>query len=717
LLDTRWRRKVPVVLQAEASECALACVAMVAAHHGRRHSLHQLRKQMPSSGRGSSLTGLIRMAARLGLESRPIRMELHELKRLPLPCILHWELNHFVVLERARGSRIGIIDPASGRRRLTLDRVSSSFTGVALELLPGPAFRKHANTQRLRAWDMLAGVRGLGTSLARILCLAISLEALAMLAPLLTQIVTDQVLAFGDLDLLVLLGLGFMFLLVVQIAIGAVRAWAVNVMGANLRLAWSANLFGHLLRLPEPYFRNRSLGEVVSRFGSMSTIQECLTTRMVDAVLDGLVACVAVIVVATYSVVLACVPFLALLVGAALQLCMLARMRDAHHEGIVSSAQEEAFLLESLRGVRAIKLLGAVEMFTGRYANKVADATNRAFDVGRLALTVSTVNDLLSGVFRISMLWLGARLIVAEQLSIGMMMAAIAYGMQAAGRGSSFIGYLIELRMLGLHLDRLSDIVLVEPETGAAASGGFVPTRWNLELRGVCFRYGDDSELVLDRVDLAIPEGKSVAIMGDSGSGKTTLAKIIVGLLDPEAGKVLLGGHEVKGAGKDVLREAVGTVMQDDQIFAGTVAENIAFFDREADQAAVEAAAIKAQIHDDIMSMPMGYESLVGGTWGSISGGQKQRLLIARALYRKPRILVLDEATCHLDLANEAAINASLCADSITTIVIAHRPETAAFADRVLVMDRGVLLDVAKPGGDQRSIPVGNVRADGTLST
>ena len=683
-LNFSWRTRTPVLLQTEAAECGLAALAMVASYHGYESDLPTLRRRFSISLKGANLARLVEMASALGMQSRPLRLDLQELGQLQTPCVLHWDLNHFVVLVSTRRDKVVVHDPAIGRRTLSFAEVSRHFTGIALELIPGATFKREKAKDAIAFRQLTGRIVGLHGALAQILGLALVLEVLALFSPLFTQIVLDQVLADGDHDLLTLLGMGFLMLTLIQVVVTALRSWSVTCLGANLNLAWSSNVFGHLLKLPEEYFQKRHLGDIVSRFGAIGAIQQTLTTRFVEVILDGLMAVATLAMLLLYSPRLALLTLAAFVLYVSLRMVFFRAFREANLAQIVAQAKQQSQFLEAVRGVQTIRLHNQSAHHASRYANKTTETLNRGVAVQRLNLGFSSLNALIFGSQRIAMLWIGARMALAGQMSAGMLMAFIAYSEQFTARAAGLVDYGIELRMLRLQGERLADIALASPERGVASDYLGTMPEPDIELRNVSFRYAEGEPWVLENYSLKLAAGESLAIAGPSGCGKTTLAKVILGLLDPHEGTVLIGGIELARLGKKTLREMTSAVMQEDQLFAGSVADNIAFFDPQATRERIEAAARLAAIHADIIAMPMGYHSLVGDMGSSLSGGQKQRVLLARALYRQPKILVLDEATSHLDVAREKSVNDAIKHMAITRIVIAHRPETIASTDRVV---------------------------------
>ncbi len=691
--------RVPVMLQTEAAECGLACLAMVASAHGLLTDVAALRQRFSLSLKGVTMVDLVRMADALQLQSRALRAELDELDQLQTPCILHWDLNHFVVLVSVKRGVATIHDPAHGERRLKLAEVSPHFTGVALELLPGPGFAPRQERRPVRWRDLLGPVSGLKRALAQVLLLALALELFVLLTPFFMQWVVDDVLVSGDRDLLFTLGVGFALLVGIQVLTAAGRAWAVLVLSATLNLQWLLNVFAHLLRLPVDWFEKRHIGDIWSRFGSVQQIQKALTTSFVEAVLDGALVVLTLAMMAVYSLRLTAVALAAVLLYGGLRWAFMRPLRAATEEALVHEARQNSHFLESLRGVQAIKLFGAQADRRNRFASLVADTMNADIATRKLELWAALAHRLLFGLERVAVIWLGALLVLERSLSVGMLFAFFAYKEQFAQRVSGLIDKWVQLRMLRLQGERLADIVLTPPESEASAAAPGVEPAPGIELVNVSLRYADGEPEVLQRVSLRIEPGESVAITGPSGCGKTTLLKVMLGILAPTAGEVRIGDVPLQRLGLQRWRQMVGVVMQDEPLFSGSVADNICFFDPRPDRDWIGQCARVAAVHDEIEAMPMGYHTLIGELGTALSGGQKQRILLARALYKRPRILLLDEATSALDVDRERTVNQAVRQLALTRVIVAHRPETIASATRVIALHDG------RVAQDLRTVP------------
>jgi len=691
--------RVPIILQTEAAECGLACLAMVASAHGQQVDLRTLRQQFSISSHGLTMVDLVRMAEVLHLGARALRVEPEDLPQLALPCILHWDMSHFVVLVAVRRGVAVIHDPALGRRLVKAAELSRRFTGVALELQPQPGFVQAPPRPRVTLRQLLGPVSGLKRSLLQIAVLALALEAFVLLTPFLMQAVVDGVLPAADRDLLFTLGVGFALLVLVQAATAAARSWAVLVLSATLNQQWLVNVFAHLLRLPVAWFEKRHIGDIWSRFGSVQQIQKTLTTSFIEAFLDGLLVVLTLTVMALYSLRLTLVALVAVGLYALLRWAFFSRLRQASEEALVHEARQGSHFLESLRGVQSIKLFNAQGDRGSRFSSLVVHTMNAQITVRQLELLFSVLHRLLFGLERVAVIWLGALLVLDRQFTVGMLFAFFAYKETFALRVSGLIDKVVELKMLKLQGERLADIVLTAPESDAAPDhDGVLPG--SIELRNVSFRYADGEPEVLCGVNLKIEAGESVAVVGPSGCGKTTLIKLMLGVHTPTEGEVLVGGRPLQHLGLRAWRDQVGAVMQDDSLFSGSIADNICFFSPQPDRAWLEQCARVAAVHEDIEALPMGYQTLIGDLGVALSGGQRQRLLLARALYKRPQVLLLDEATSALDVDRERTINHAVRQLALTRVIVAHRPETIASATRVIALHEGrVAQDLRSVGG------------------
>jgi ATP-binding cassette subfamily B protein RaxB len=683
------RRRTPLVLQTETAECGLACLAMIAGRYGHRVDLAALRRRHSLSLRGTTLHDLVRMASSMRLATRALRAELPHLRRLRLPCILHWDHNHFVVLTRVGARRMVIHDPGVGRRYVPVQEVNKRFTGVVLEAWPTRGFERKTERARVRIWELLRRTDGFAAAATQVLTMSLVLEAIGIAVPIGFQLVLDDVVVSDDRDLLTLIALGLGLVLSARALIDFVRSWAIMVAGSSLTLQWKMSLFRHLLLLPLSFFERRHAGDVASRFMSVDRIQQTLSTASISPVVDGVMAFVLVGIMWLYD------PWLAVLAMTMTGIYALTRSlayrlyRRANEEAVVYAANENSHFLESLRGMASIKALTIGDRRQGIWNNYLVDRVGAELRVGKIDLIFTILSTLLFGLDRIVIIFFGARAVMGGALSVGMLVAFLAYKDQFSQRVGKLLDTIVHLGTLTVHGERIADIALAEPEQGefshsTALAATVIGPKAGLSARAISFRYSDNEPRVIADFDLDVAPGECIAIAGPSGAGKTTLLKILAGLLRPTAGTVLIDDVPLQAIGLEAYRAQIGCVLQDDRLFAGSIAENIAGFSPSPDPELIQQVARFAAIHNEIVHMPMGYETLVGDMGSSLSGGQMQRIVLARALYRAPRILLLDEATSHLDEDNERAINEAIRRLPISRVIVAHRRSTLDMADRIV---------------------------------
>ncbi|MCP5245536.1 MAG: peptidase domain-containing ABC transporter [Burkholderiales bacterium] len=692
LLEFSNKKRVPLILQAEVAECGLATMAMVASYHGHQLDMPAMRQRFSANLKGMNLKQLIELGDSLGLASRALKCPIAEAHKLALPCILHWDMNHFVVLTQVKGEKFTVNDPAVGKRILTLEEFSKHFTGIALELTPTSNFEQKQERQRMKLSQLWSKITGLKWALINLFALSIVLQLFVLATPYYMQWVVDEVLISHDQPLLVVLAIGFALLSIISVITTVVRSWLILRLSSLLNMQMGVNLLRHLLRLPMNYFESRHIGDIVSRFGSLAHIRERMTTGLVEALVDGVMSLAILGMMLLYSVQLTVVVLIAIALYTLLRLALYRPLHQATEESIQNKAKEQTNFLENIRGIQTIKLFGNEAQRQGIWQNRYAEVINADIRVGKLKISFDAANKLLFGLENVLVIYFAALIVMGGVLSIGMALAFIAYKGMFTERFANLIEQIIQFKMMRLHLDRISDIAL-HPQEKHREGNAFLPeTRGELTLENVSFSYGTGERKIIDNLSLTIEAGDSVAITGDSGGGKTTLIKLMLGLLQPTSGRILLDGQDITHIGLKRYRQQLAAVMQADTLLAGSIADNISFFDPEPNYLRIEQCAHLAAIHKDIVQMTMGYNALVGDMGSNLSGGQVQRLFLARALYKQPTILFLDEATSHLDIDNEAKISQQIQHLSITRIIIAHRLETINKADRVLRLHQGKLI-------------------------
>ncbi|EOJ4927124.1 microcin export peptidase/ABC transporter MchF [Escherichia coli] len=684
-LDMRWRRRVPVIHQTETAECGLACLAMICGHFGKNIDLISLRRKFNLSARGANLAGINGIAEQLGMVTRALSLELDELGALKMPCILHWDFSHFVVLVSVKRNRYVLHDPARGRRYLGREEMSRYFTGIALEVWPGSEFQVETQQTRISLRSLINSIYGIKRTLAKIFCLSVVIEAINLVMPVGTQLVMDHAIPAGDRGLLTLISAGLMFFILLRAAVSMLRAWSSLVMSTLINIQWQSGLFNHLLRLPLAFFERRKLGDIQSRFGSLDTLRATFTTCVVGAIMDSIMVVGVFVMMLLYGGYLTWIVLGFTMVYVLIRLVTYGYYRQISEETLVRGARASSYFMESLYGIATVKIQGMVGIRGTHWLNLKIDAINSGIKLTRMDLLFGGINTFVAACDQVAILWLGASLVIDNQMTIGMFVAFGSFRGQFSDRVASLTSFLLQLRIMSLHNERIADIALHEkeekkPEIEIVADMSPV----SLETTDLSYRYDSQSAQVFSGLNLSVAPGESVAITGASGAGKTTLMKVLCGLFEPDSGKVLVNGTDIRQLGINNYHRMIACVMQDDRLFSGSIRENICGFAEEMDEEWMVECARASHIHDVIMNMPMGYETLIGELGEGLSGGQKQRIFIARALYRKPGILFMDEATSALDSESEHFVNVAIKNMNITRVIIAHRETTLRTVDRVI---------------------------------
>ncbi|MEX3170116.1 colicin V export peptidase/ABC transporter CvaB [Escherichia coli] len=685
LLDLRWQRRVPVIHQTETAECGLACLAMICGHFGKNIDLIYLRRKFNLSARGATLAGINGIAEQLGMATRALSLELDELRVLKTPCILHWDFSHFVVLVSVKRNRYVLHDPARGIRYISREEMSRYFTGVALEVWPGSEFQSETLQTRISLRSLINSIYGIKRTLAKIFCLSVVIEAINLLMPVGTQLVMDHAIPAGDRGLLTLISAALMFFILLKAATSTLRAWSSLVMSTLINVQWQSGLFDHLLRLPLAFFERRKLGDIQSRFDSLDTLRATFTTSVIGFIMDSIMVVGVCVMMLLYGGYLTWIVLCFTTIYIFIRLVTYGNYRQISEECLVREARAASYFMETLYGIATVKIQGMVGIRGAHWLNMKIDAINSGIKLTRMDLLFGGINTFVTACDQIVILWLGAGLVIDNQMTIGMFVAFSSFRGQFSERVASLTSFLLQLRIMSLHNERIADIALHEkeekkPEIEIVADMGPI----SLETNGLSYRYDSQSAPIFSALSLSVAPGESVAITGASSAGKTTLMKVLCGLFEPDSGRVLINGIDIRQIGINNYHRMIACVMQDDRLFSGSIRENICGFAEEMDEEWMVECARASHIHDVIMNMPMGYETLIGELGEGLSGGQKQRIFIARALYRKPGILFMDEATSALDSESEHFVNVAIKNMNITRVIIAHRETTLRTVDRVI---------------------------------
>lgn len=678
--------KLPIILQNERAECGHACVAMISNFWGHQLDLYSLRSISNTSTRGVTLLDINTLFEKLGFVTRALQVPMEELHLIKCPAVLHWNMNHFVVLKKVKKNQVVIHDPAEGVRHCSLDEFSQSYTGIVLEVEKSNDFKEIYSHKKLTLYHLFKTVRGVSKFLILLILLSLSIEVLSLLNPLFIQYVTDDVIGFSERSNLYVIAAGFAILAIIQVFTEYIRGNLVIYFTNNLTEQFSSNVVKHLLKLPLEFFEKRHKGDLQSKFQAIDHIQKKISTDFVNTVLDGFMICINFFIMTVYSPLLTVFVTLALLVCLAIRYISYHQLRKHTESSIQQHAKAMTVFLETLQGIIPIKSFLKERARFGTWRNCYIDSLNADIRISKMNVVYQVANQLLFHIEHIVVVCVGASLVLSNKFSVGMLVAFLSYRLLLVNKTSSFIQNMFDYKLISIQLNRLSDILFQQPEVVESGLGGEEWIKGALALEKVSFKYNNSENPILNNVTLHIKAGEKIAIVGPSGCGKSTLLKVMMGLLNKTEGDIYIDNIPISDFGLKNYRSLTASVMQDDALLTGSIMDNISFFDEQIDIERVYEVAKLACIHETICKFPMGYETLVGDMGSTLSGGQKQRILLARALYKQPKILFLDEATSHLDVDNEKNINQALKTLDITQIIIAHRQETIKMADKVIDM-------------------------------
>ncbi|WED42957.1 peptidase domain-containing ABC transporter [Legionella cardiaca] len=683
-LQFKKSTKLPIILQDEMGECGHACVAMISNFWGHQLDLRAIRQISKPSQRGTTLLTLKEILENLGFTTRAIRSSLEELSQVKTPAIIHWNMNHFVVLKKVGRNSITIHDPAVGLKHCKIEEVSKSFTGIVLEVERNADFTKIKDQHKLSLYDLVKAVQGINKSIVLLMLLSFCIEMFNLLNPLFMQYVTDDVIGSSDMNNLYIMAAAFIILITFQVFIEYIRSNFIIYLTNTMTEKFSANVVEHLLRLPLDFFEKRHKGDIQSKFHSIDQIQKKISTDFVNTVLDGLMIIINLFVMFLYSRLLTSLVILSLTISLMVRYLFYYSLKKETESSIMQHAKSASVFLETLQGIMPIKTFAKEKIRFNTWRNSYVNSLNADIKISRINTIYHCVNQLLFHLEPIVVLCIGSSLVLDNKFSAGMLIAFLSYRHLLVNKATTLMQNLVDYKLISIQLNRLSDILFQEPETIRRGCGTAKRMKGALVLKDVCFRYHAKDHDILHRINLTINAGEKVAIIGSSGCGKSTLLKVMMGLLSISSGDIYIDDVAINDFGLKNYRELTAAVMQEDSLLTGSIMDNICFFNEEIDMANVYHAAKLACVHEEIIRLPMGYETLVGDMGSTLSGGQKQRILLARALYKKPKILFMDEATSHLDVNNEKNINKMLRSLAITQIVVAHRIETIQTADRII---------------------------------
>lgn len=704
----RFRKRVPIVRQMAVADCGAAALAMVLGYHGKTVSIGELRSHLGVGRGGASVASLVRTGRSFGLRGRGVRLEIEDLSSLPCGAILYWQFRHFVVLERSGQAKVDLVDPATGRRSVPMKEFRKAFTGIALVFEPTEEFVTGGSKPKRMA-GLFKQIFECHDLLARIISTSVLVQVLSLAMPLFTGVLIDRVVPRRDYSLLLILAVGFCVFQLSSIIAGFLRAHLFIHLRTQLEARFTLRFLDHLIDLPYSYFQQHTSGDLMVRLGSNKNVREILTSTVLSAFMDGAMATFYLVLLLLASAPLT----LMVIVMAAARLALLAairwRQRQLMAESLENAAKSSTTQVEMLTGMETLKSMGLEDRAAENWSSVFVDGLNISIKLGRLDAVFNVLLSLLGMASSATLMFYGTYLVLAGVFSLGTMMAFSALAGGLLGPLNSIVSSALQLQMLEVYLERLNDVLETprEQDDRTVVAAGRLSGAIAIEVAS--FRYGKQDPFVLDRVSIEVAAGTRVALVGRTGSGKSTLARLMAGLYTPDSGRILLDGKDLKSLDRRSVRSQLGIVTQETQLFGGSIRRNIALADSQMGLDRVVLAAKLACIHDEIVAMPLGYETPLADRGLSLSGGQRQRLTIARALVTNPRILVLDEATSHLDSVTEDQVNRNLAAQRCTRIVIAHRLSTVRDADLILVLDSG---RIVQQGTHEELLREGGIYAD-----
>lgn len=682
------RHKLPLIMQSEVAECGLACLAMLASYHGKLIDIVTLRNRFRVAATGASVQHLLDAAATMGLQGRALKLEISELTALALPVVLHWDLDHFVVLQRVRRKRYTIHDPAVGVRRYLEAELSLHFTGIAVEFIPAPEFTTGREGANYSLRQILPVSRRHFRSGMQIFLLSLLMQVLALLSPLYLQLVIDQGVGKGDMSLVPLLALLFFVVTVSRAVVGYFRGLLSIQFSNLLGFQMLGNTFDHLMRLPLAFFEKREMGDIVSRFSALENIKQLLTHEMITIVVDGLFSSLTLLLLFLYSPLLAVVALLFMALFIILRLLCIPIEKQRRQEALIAGARQQSRFMESIRSIITTKNYALEQQRANDWQGTYAAYLNSGYHLSHLQLTMGTVQALLFGIDNLLTVYLGALAVGAGELTLGQLMGFIFLKQHFTSAVTAMLPKLTELGLVRLELERVADITLHPQEfPGQAESLLQRPVAGAIAVKDLCFRYADHDPLLLDRLRFSIPVGASVAIVGRSGCGKSTLVKLLLGLERAESGEIRIDDIPLAEFGLRNLRRQVAVIMHNECLLAGDLAYNIRLQHDCDDMNRLRMACERAGVWELIQRLPMGFNTQVGEMGSFFSAGQVQRLLLARAFYRQPDILILDEALSHLGQAAAEEMFRAICQLGITVLLVTHNPALANLADACIDLD------------------------------
>jgi ABC-type bacteriocin/lantibiotic exporter with double-glycine peptidase domain len=687
-------RRVPVLQQISMIECGAACLAMVLSYHGRKTTISEVREQCGIGRDGLSALDIVKAARKYGARVRAISLKENDFRFVALPAIVHWEFNHFIVVERWTPKYVEVVDPAAGRRRMTAQEFDEGFTGVVIMLEPGVQFsREHKVSQLSLGTYARSYIRQAPLALVQVLGASLLLQLLGLVFPLLSEIALNDLIPLKMSDALQLFGIGMILLVLAQLVTKLLRSLILLYLQTYVDVNMVLNFLEHLLSLPQRFFLQRSTGDILARVNSNSVIRDTISNQLFSTLLDGSFVVIYIAILFSQSQLFM---LIVLAIGALQAILLLSTgkpLSDLNRQELAAIGKSQGYMTETLAGIKTLKSAGAEQRALERWTNLFLEQMNISVRRAYITSLIDTAMSTLSTSAPLLLLWVGTSQVIHGIMQPGTMLALNALGASILGPLASLVLSTRQLQLVRSHMERLADVIEAEPEQEIQRVSQPPRLRGHIRLAQVHFHYDPHSPPILRDINLTVQPGQKVAIVGRTGSGKSTLGSLLLGLYAPSKGEILYDGIPLRTLNYQAVRSQFGVVMQEATIFSGSVRENITLNDPSMSMERVIRAAQIAAIHDDIMQMPMEYETMVSEGGNALSGGQRQRLALARALATNPAILLLDEATSSLDVATEQVVERNIRQLACTQIIIAHRLSTIRSADMILVLDAGQIVE------------------------
>lgn len=685
------QKKIPLILQSEMAECGLACLAMILGFYKYHLSLMQLRRQYKITMRGVTIDQLKNIAQDIGFVAKVLRIDINQFSSLQLPCVIHWDMNHFMVLHKVSSDYILVHDPARGPRRLSFREIDKSFTGIILELTPRETLRQISKPVIQSVVIVNGLIKKYSFDIFRLVGISCLIQILYISGVTFVQKSIDSSANSTHESILYVFLAALLGIKIIEFCTVGIRSIMVTSLGTLINHEFGKVVMRHLISLPIAFFENRHTGDMMSRFGSVDKIRSTLTEGVVEGLVDGIVSVIVLVfmyilnpLIATIVLVFAFLYFLS-------RFYYHCKSRQRQEEALHTKAAELSHFMETIRSIPSIKIFAKESDRLRGWSIKFVSSLNVIAQIAWHKIFYDSVKNLLFAIEFTITLALSCLLMENHKITLGILYAFLSYRLQFTTAISNLVDKIQDFRLLRLHIDRLDDIV---SESAELPGAGFLcsdcdnKTDGDLNLSNISFAYSQYEIPIINNLNLVIKSGECIAITGPSGCGKTTLLKIMMGLLQPTAGLMQISRKSIYPNHVYCYRKMISAVLQDDILFSGTIIDNISFFDPSVDVERVYKCASLAGIIDEINFFPMRFNTLISDMGSMLSGGQKQRILLARALYANPIILFLDEATSHLDSKKEQEVNLAIRSLGITVIMIAHRKETILMADRVFIMEK-----------------------------